>query len=116
MTGAIPNLHETEMSTKEGARGPLELRGCRVSLSRDKSFSFLLWGITPAIGAAFWKLNVLANEEDLAAIPKPVPACVAPAPRIARTKRRLHMTSRGCPRRTPGQPVSRSSVPAEPRR
>lgn len=87
-----------------------------MSQAREKSFSFLLWGLTPAIGAAYWKLSALANEEDATRAATPAPPCVAPAPRRSRTTRRLQMTSRGCPRRTPGHPVERDPSPAIPRR
>jgi hypothetical protein len=88
-----------------------------VAGSRDKAFSSVLWGFTPAIGAAYWKwIAFLETGEEPAAVTAARPPCTVPIRSARRTTRRLSMTSRGCPRRTPGFSVERCSVPVSPRR
>jgi hypothetical protein len=88
------------------------------AVNREKAFSSVLWGITPAIGAAYWRWIAFLERENGPAEP-PVavrPPCAKPLPRLARQARRTELTSRGCRRRSPGSCLGHDSAPVSPRR
>ena len=86
--------------------------------ARYKAFSSVLWGVTPAIGAAYWSWVAFLERENGPAeeLVAKRPPCAKPIPKLARQARRTQFTSRACPRRDPGWCVERDAAPLEPRR
>lgn len=78
-----------------------------VAGSRDRVLSSVLWGLTPTIGVAYWKWIAFLESGEDRPVSTPRPPCTAPVRSARRTTRRLSMTSRECPRRTPGFSVER---------